>query len=321
MEKRKLGKSGIEVTTIGLGLWAVGGDEWGVTDDKESLDTIAAALDAGITFFDTSDVYGDGHSESLLGKAMRGRRARFVVASKIGWQGFDEAQQMTAYTSVSKLIAGVESNLRRLQTDYLDVIQSHISFQDPTMEIFLEGFQRLQQEGKVRAYGVSTSDFDYLQAFAGDGNCATLQIDYSILNRTPEKDILPYCRQNDIGVIIRGPLAMGILSGKFSAGSNFTAGDFRQRWIDDPDEHQIFLADLAKVEQLKSLAQERTLAQLALQFTLAHPAVSTVIPGAKTTTQLQDNLRAALLPALTADEMAQIDAVTPPGAGRKIWPA
>jgi aryl-alcohol dehydrogenase-like predicted oxidoreductase len=321
MEKRKLGKSGIEVTVIGLGLWAIGGDEWGATDDQESLDTIDAALEAGINFFDTADVYGSGHSEKLLGQAMRGRRERFVVASKIGWRGFDETQQTTAYTSVSKLIAGVESNLRRLQTDYLDVIQSHINFQDPTMEIFLEGFQRLQRDGKVRAYGVSTSDFDYLQEFARDDNCATLQIDYSILNRTPEQDILPYCQRNDIGVIVRGPLAMGILTGKFSADSRFGPGDFRQSWHDDPDEHQIFLEDLAKVEQLKPLAQGRTLAQLALQFTLAHPAVSTIIPGAKTITQLQDNLQAASLPGLTEDEMAQIDVVTPPGGGRKIWPA
>lgn len=321
MEKRLLGKSGIEVTTIGLGLWAMGGDEWGATDDRESLSTIDAALEAGINFFDTSDVYGDGHSERLLGKAMRGRRERFIVASKIGWQGFDDVKRTTAYTSVSSLVAGVEGNLRRLQTEYLDVIQSHINFRDPTMEIFLEGFQKLQRDGKVRAYGVSTSDFEYFKAFDADRKCATLQIDYSILNRTPEKDFFPYCQENDIGVIVRGPLAMGTLTGKFSAGSRFSAGDFRLRWLDDPEEHRIFLEDLAKVEQLRPLARDRTLAQLALQFTLAHPAVSTVIPGAKTTTQLQDNVKAVLLPGLTDEEIAQIDAVTPPGGGRKIWPA
>lgn len=321
MEKRKLGKSGIEVTVIGLGLWAIGGDQWGATDDQESLDTIDAALDAGINFFDTADVYGSGHSETLLGQAMHGRRERFIVASKIGWQDFDDDQRITAYTSVPKLIAGVESSLRRLQTDYLDVIQSHINFRDPTMEVFLEGFQRLQRDGKVRAYGVSTSDFGYLQEFTADGSCATLQIDYSILNRTPEKDILPYCQRNNIGVIVRGPLAMGILTGKFSAESRFAPGDFRQRWFDDPDEHQIFLEDLAKVEKLKPLTQDRTLAQLALQFTLAHPAVSTVIPGAKTIAQLQDNVATALIPDLTADLIAQIDGVTPTDGGRKIWPA
>ncbi|MET0411690.1 MAG: aldo/keto reductase, partial [Polyangiaceae bacterium] len=184
LKTRTLGKSGIAVSEVGLGLWAAGGDAWGPTDDDEVLRAIDAALDAGVTFFDTSDVYGDGHSEELLGKAMKGRRERFVVATKIGWRGFDGEKRRTAYGDVQKLIAGVESNLQRLGTSHVDVIQSHISFRDPTMEVFIEGFQRLQRDGKVRAYGLSTSDFDYIKAFNHDGRCATLQIDYSILNRT-----------------------------------------------------------------------------------------------------------------------------------------
>jgi aryl-alcohol dehydrogenase-like predicted oxidoreductase len=321
LEMRTLGKSGIEITALGIGLWAMGGTSWGPTEDRHSLDTINAALEAGITFFDTADVYGDGHSEELLGQAMTGRRAQFIVATKIGWQNFDGERNQTAYDTVDKLIAGVESNLRRLQTDYVDIIQSHISYREPTMEIFLEGFQKLQQDGKVRAYGVSTSDFEYLKEFNADGQCATLQIDYSILNRTPEVDIFPYCLENNIGVIVRGPLAMGILTGKFKADSQFPEGDFRQRWQNDPEEHQTYLDDLAKVEKLKPLAQNRTLAQLALQSVLAHPAVTTVIPGAKTVRQLNDNVGAALRPALGNDELAQINTITPPGGGRKIWPA
>jgi len=321
LEKRTLGKSGIAVTKIGIGLWAIGGDAWGATDDRESLSAIDAALDAGITFFDTADVYGAGHSEELLGRAMKGRRDRFVVATKIGWRDFDGERQRTAYDTVEKLIAGVESNLRRLQTDCVDVIQSHISFRDPTMEIFLEGFQRLQQDGKVRAYGVSTSDFEYLQAFNANGGCATLQIDYSILNRTPEADIFPYCLENDIGVIVRGPLAMGILTGKFNSDTQFGEGDFRRRWQENPEEREIYLQDLGKVDGLRPLAKDRTLAQLAVQFVLAHPAVTAAIPGAKTVRQLQDNVGAAVLPSLTPEELVQIDAITPPGSGRKIWPA
>jgi aryl-alcohol dehydrogenase-like predicted oxidoreductase len=167
-----LGHSGIEVTRMGIGLWAMGGDAWGPTEDQESMDTIAAALEAGITFFDTADVYGAGHSEELLGRVMQGQRQRFIVATKIGWTGFDGERNQTAYDTVDKLIAGVESNLRRLQTDYLDLIQSHISFREPTMEVFLEGFQKLKAQGKVRAYGVSTSDFEYLQQFNADGGCS-----------------------------------------------------------------------------------------------------------------------------------------------------
>ncbi len=321
LEKRKLGKSGIEVTSIGIGLWAIGGTMWGPVEDQNSLSTIDAALDAGINFFDTADVYGDGHSEELLGQAMQGRRDQFIVATKIGWRGFDRDAQKTAYTTVDELIAGVESNLRRLGTEYVDVIQSHINFRDPTMEVFLEGFQRLQRDGKVRAYGVSTSNFDYLQAFNADGNCATLQIDYSILNRTPEAEIFPYCQEHDIGVIVRGPLAMGILTGKFAPDSEFSEDDFRREWQTDPEKRATFLDDLQKVDALKPLAEKRTLAQLAIQFVLAHPAVSTVIPGAKTVQQLQENVGAAQGPALTPASMIRINQIVPPGGGRKIWPA
>jgi len=321
LEKRTLGKSGIEVTKIGVGLWAIGGDEWGEVEDQESLDMISAALDMGINFFDTADVYGGGHSEELLGRAMKGRRDKFIVATKIGWRGFDGEKGSSAYDTVDKLVAGVESNLERLQTDYVDIIQSHIDFRDPTMEVMVEGFQKLQEQGKVRAYGVSTSDFEYLKAFNAGNKASTLQIDYSILNRTPEKNIFPYTIENDLGVLVRGPLAMGILTGKFTKDKEFGEGDFRQRWIDNEDEYQIFLNDLEKVEKLKVLADGRSLAQVAIQFVMQHPAVTVAIPGAKRISQLKENLKTALLPPLTSEEMALIDSVTDPGGGRKIWPA
>jgi myo-inositol catabolism protein IolS len=321
IQKRILGKTGMAVSEIGFGLWAAGGNEWGPTSDQDVLEAIDIALEQGVNFYDTADVYGLGHSEKLLAKAMHGRRDEFIVATKIGWQGFSEEERKTAYDSVDKLVAGVETNLRRLETDYIDVIQSHINFRDPTMEIFVEGFQKLQRDGKVRAYGVSTADFDYLKAFNADGNCGTLQIDYSILNRTPEADCLPYCQDENIGVIIRGGLAMGILAGKFTADANFPANDFRRNWIENEDENKIFLQDLADVEKLRPMADGRSLAQLALQFTLAHSAVSTVIPGIKNERQLMANLGAGLLPPLTATEMTQISTVVPPQGGRRIWPA
>ncbi len=321
LKTRVLGKSGSAVTEIGMGLWAAGGDEWGPTDDRAVLEAIDSALDIGITFFDTADVYGSGHSEELLGQAMRVRRERFIVATKIGWQNFDSARRQSAYDSVEKLIAGVESNLRRLQTDYIDVMQSHINYREPTMEIFIEGFQRLQEQGKIRAYGVSTSDFDYLKQFNHDGRCSTLQIDYSLLNRTPEEEIFPYCQEHNIGVIVRGALAMGTLTGKFTAETQFADGDFRQNWQNDPNQRAVFLDDLEKVKRLRALADGRTLAQLAVQFVLANPAVSTVIPGAKSARQIQETAQAGWLPPLTADELAQIASITPPKSGRKIWPA
>ena len=326
IKKRVLGKSGIKVTEIGLGLWAAGGGDWGTADaeaDAASINAIAAALDAGVNFFDTADVYGPGgHSEILLGKAMRGRRDRFVVATKIGWQGFDDKNRCSGYKTVEQLIAGVETNLQRLQTDYIDVIQSHIDFQESTMEVFLEGFEKLQAAGKVRTFGVSSSDFDYIRAFSQNGKCATLQIDYSILNRTPELEILDYCKAQGIGVIIRGALAMGLLTGKFTENVRFAEGDFRQKWLTDPQQHAAFKSDLGKVETLRSLVlPDRTLAQAALQFVLKHDAVSTVIPGARTAGQVLANLGTAKAPERNAEEISLIDSVTPPGEGRKIWPA
>jgi aryl-alcohol dehydrogenase-like predicted oxidoreductase len=179
----------------------------------------------------------------------------------------------------------------------------------------------LQRDGKVRAYGVSTSDLAFLRDFNANDGCATLQIDYSILNRIPEAEIFPYCQKHDIGVLVRGPLAMGILTGKFTPNTRFSDGDFRRNWQADPEQHRVYLHDLDKVVRLKPLADGRNLAQLALQFSIAHPAVSVSIPGAKTPEQLTENLQAAALPPLTDAEMALIDAITPPGGGRRIWPA
>lgn len=321
LSRRTLGKSELEISQVGFGLWAAGGDAWGTTDDKKILDAIDFALDQGVNFFDTADVYGAGHSEELLGKAIQGRRDEFIIATKIGWQNFDGEAEQSAYITPEKLIAGVETNLKRLNTEYIDVIQSHIDFRDPTMENFLEGFQRLKKAGKVKAYGVSTSDFEYLQAFNHDGECATLQIDYSILNRTAEKNIFPYCQKNNIGVIVRGGLAMGILTGKFTPETRFSEGDFRRRWHENEEEYQTFLHDLETVKKLAPLADGRTQAQLALQFVLDHPAVTSVIPGIKNIKQAQVNIKAGRLEPLSSDELTKIDAIVPHSGGRKIWPA
>jgi len=319
---KNLGHSNLPVTEIGLGLWAIGGDFWGKTEDKKSLDLIDYALDAGVNFYDTADVYSGGRSEELLGQSMKGRREKFILATKIGWQNFNEEKGQSGYDTVEKLIAGVETNLKRLQTDYIDLLQCHIDYQDATMDVFLEGFQKLQQEGKLKAYGVSTSNFEYLKAFNADGGCASLQIDYSILNRTPEEEIFPYCLKNNIGVIIRGPLAMGILTGKFKPDHKFEPEDFRNRWMDNPEENKVFLEDLSKVEKLKSLCNEdRSLTQLAIQFVLDHPAVTTVIPGAKTKVQFDESVKVSQFSSFTEAEMEAIDEITPKEGGRKIWPA
>jgi len=321
LHTRRLGKSGFQVTEIGIGLWAMGGSEWGPIDDQNSLDTIEAALQSGITFFDTADVYGLGHSEKLLGQSMKGRRDEFFVATKIGWIGFDGDSFRSAYNSTEKLIAGVEENLKRLDTDYIDLLQCHINLPEPNLEYFLEGFQQLQRSGKVKSYGVSSSHIDFIKQFNADGGTAALQIDYSILNRTAEEEIFPYCLENDIGVIVRGPLAMGILTGKFNMESRFPEGDFRRNWHENPEEKSIFLDDLGKVDLLREVVGEQSLAQLALQFVLSHPAVTTVIPGAKTVQQLEQNVAVGHMPPLNREILDLIDEIVPSGGGRKIWPA
>lgn len=322
MLTRLLGaRSGIEVTGIGLGLWAVPGFEWGPGEEQDILEAIEAALDGGVNFFDTADVYGPDLSEELLGKAMAGRREEFIVATKIGWKGWDAEANRSQYDTVDKLVAGVDESLRRLGSDYVDVIQCHISFAEPNTDIFIEGFRRLKEEGKVRAWGVSTGDLAHLQRFHADGDCDTLQIDYSILNRIPEREIFSYCEERGIGVIVRGPLAMGLLTGKYSSDVTFPEGDFRRAWIEDEAQNAQFRHDLEIVEELKRVVPtEDTMAAFALRFVTSHPAVSVAIPGARNRRQAEANGAAGSRPLLTPEERAAVDSIVAPGGGRKIWP-
>jgi len=323
MNRRPLGaRSGLEVSEVGLGLWAVSGSEWGPVQDEENLEAIEAALESGVNFFDTADVYGGGHSEELLGRAIQARREAFVVATKIGWIDFDGEANRSQYDSADKLVAGVEGSLRRLGTDRIDVIQCHVDYPEPNTQVFIEGFRRLKEAGTVRAWGVSTSDPDHLRRFNADGDCDVLQTDYSILNRTAEAELLPYCQENGIGVIVRGPLAMGLLTGKYTNADTFPEGDFRQAWINDPAQHEQFLRDLDIVDKLRGVVPDgESMAQFALRFVRSHPTVSTVIPGAKDRRQAESNSAAGLKPVLSDQEKAAVDRLVSPGGGRKIWPA
>lgn len=323
MEKRPLGaRTGLSVSVIGLGLWAAGGDEWGTSEDRASLDAVEAALEAGVNFFDTADVYGSGHSEELLGQAMRGRRDEFIVATKIGWIDYDDEADRSRYDDVASLVEGVKSSLKRLGTDHVEVIQCHIDHPEPNTPVFIEGFRKLKEDGIVTAWGVSTSDLEHLRQFNADGDCDVLQTDYSILNRTAEREIFPYCQEHGIGVIVRGPLAMGLLTGKYSASDTFPEGDFRRAWIEEPEQKEQFLRDLEVADRLREVVPEdESMAQFALRFAMSNPAVSTVIPGARNERQARANAQAALEPLLSDKEIGEVDRLVPPGGGRKIWPA
>ena len=302
MQYRSLGKTGLQVSEVSIGLWAVGGDAWGPVEDRDSLAAIHRAWELGVNFFDTADVYGRGHSEELLGRFLKTvPRDKVYVATKVGlWRG----RQPNPYTKPQMIVEECEASLGRLSTNYIDVYQDHVWWDENT-EVFAEALLRLKEQGKVRFVGLSANDFAYIQRFdQAIGGLDTLQIDYSLLNRQPERDALPYCQQHAIGVIVRGPLAMGKLSGKFTPDTTFPEGDIRRGWLEG-EQRERFLRDLDLVERLRVLAEGRTLAQLALAYVLAHPAVSMTIPGAKNPQQVEENVRAAERP-LTSVELARI---------------
>ncbi|ACO48236.1 aldo/keto reductase [Deinococcus deserti] len=310
MHYRQLGRTGIEVSEIGFGAWAIGGDAWGPVEDAASIRAMERALELGVNFIDTADVYGNGHSETLVAQVIKNRRDQIVVASKGGLMGHHrDPNQEPVYDRPEKIIAAFEESLRRLQTDYIDVYFDHIWWNNPReTEAFLTAFDRLKQEGRVRAVGVSTDDFEYVQHFNHGAALDVVQLDYSLLNRKAEQHILPYCLEQGIGVVVRGPLRMGMLTGKFTAGTEFPEGDVRHNW---PREDW-YQAQLGQVQQLSALtSQERSLGQLALRFVLNHPAVSVAIPGGKTPEQVEQNVEASARPLLEEEDIRQIEQVTP----------
>lgn len=309
MNYRKLGKTGIDVSEIGFGAWAIGGDAWGPVEDENSIKAMERAIDLGITFIDTADVYGDGRSESLVAQVLKGRRDKLTVSTKGGLMGHHrDPKQGAVYDRPAKVIEAFNASLRRLETDYIDVYFCHIWWDnDQETDAFLQAFDRLKRDGKVRAVGVSTDGIEHIQHYNRNGGLDVVQLDYSILNRNPEKEVLPYLQEQQIGVVVRGPLKMGLLTGKFSTESTFPEGDIRQNW---PKE-QWFQESLRHVDGLRPLeGPEQTLGQLALRFVLSHAAISVAIPGAKTPEQVEQNAGASRRPLLKEEECRLIDQVT-----------
>ncbi len=330
MQYRLLGKTGLQVSAIGLGTWAIGGDRWGPSDDQQSRAAFERAYELGVNFYDTADIYGRGHSEELLGVWLKTvARDHVYVATKTGllfnhWTRYRNLRRRLTqgarkiglprrlsaqhrYLRPAEIIAACEGSLRRLQTDYIDLYQDHLWW-DEHVEVFAEAFHRLRDAGKIRFFGLSADDPHYIRRFYRvAGGMDTLQIDYSILHREAEREALPFCREHGIGVIVRGPLAMGKLAGKFTVTTTFPDGDQRQAWTVEPGRSG-FLVDLERVEQLRPVAGARPLSQIALSFVLRHHAVSTVIPGARNSHQVADNVAAAQLD-LTSAQLSVIQAV------------
>jgi len=312
MNYRTLGRTGLTVSEIGFGAWAIGGpftlgkklqSGWGNVDDRESIRALQAAFDLGVTFYDTADVYGWGHSEELIGKVFKKKRDRVVIATKVG-NRIDENGDWVKDFSRDYVLQAVEASLKRLQTDYIDFYQLHSPFMDFefTAETF-DVFEDLKKQGKIRFYGTSVTHPSQGLAIAklnkGDG----FQVVYNILEREAEKELFPLCLKKNFAIIARSPLAFGFLTGKFTRGVTFPANDHRSNL-----KREEIDARIEKVGRIKSLFEKssKTTAQIALQFILSKREVSVVIPGAKTEAQVRDNVAASSERPLRQEEIQKI---------------
>jgi aryl-alcohol dehydrogenase-like predicted oxidoreductase len=303
-----------------MGCWAIGGpwrfadaagDEieagWGAVDDAESIRAIHAAADAGITLFDTAANYGAGHSETLLGRALKGRRDQVVIATKFGYQVDEDSRMVrTDHAQVlPNLRADCEASLRRLDTDYIDLYQLHVEDYDREQAPALrEVLEELSDEGKIRAYGWSTDDADKAKVFADGEHCAAVQFAYNLFSQKFElRDLLA---KADLAGLARSPLAMGILTGKMTPETTFPDDDVR-RQLDFSQGRHAFLLDWATQVAEILTARGHTLAQAALAWILTSDPRIIPIPGFRTTAQVAENVAALDKGPLSVDQMVRIE--------------
>lgn len=291
MQTKPFGKLGWPVSVVGLGAWNIG-NQWGDIDDTTAWTTVQAAIESGMTLIDTAESYGipNGLSEMRVGRAIAGLRHRLILVSKIGNWG-KRTQGEVPKTGVDSIRISGHAILGRLRTDYVDVILCHEGdVADPT--VYLRGFEALQKEGVIRAYGISTNSLEVLKRFNVDGTCSVVQVDYSLLNRAPEAEFLPYCLEHGIGVMVRGPLAKGVLSGRYNQESVFT-DSVRASWNTDEAQRQRFLGQVEQVQRLAQVVSPGPeMVTAAIRYVASHPAVSVVIPGAKSPQQAAANAAA-----------------------------
>jgi aryl-alcohol dehydrogenase-like predicted oxidoreductase len=276
--------------------------------DSESLSAIETALDLGVNFIDTSDAYGAGYSETLLGNALRGRRDKVILATKGGnvMVGPNRGKRIFEPDYISRVM---DESLKRLQTDYIDLYQLH----NPTVEVIERGevwnvLERAQRVGKIRHYGVSINTMEEGVAAVKDGRTETIQVEYNLLAQEPREAIFPLAEKAQVGIIARVPLKRGILTGKLTQAdeARFQGEDVRARSF----KGEAFAKELAKAHQLKFLVHGavKSLGQAAIAFCIAHPAVSVVIPGARNADQMRENAAGADvdIPAADLERVAEL---------------
>lgn len=317
MNYREFGRTGWKVSEMGFGAWAIGGDAWGQTDDTEALDALRKAIDLGVNFIDTADVYGNGHSEELISKIRRevGNSREIYIATKAGRRS--NPHDAASYNR-ENLTAYVERSLKNLGTEAIDLLQLHC----PPSEVYdmPEVFgilDDLTAQGKLRYYGVSVERVDEALKAITYPNVQSVQIIFNMFRLKPAEQFFDAAAAAKVGIIVRVPLASGLLTGKFGKDSQFAATDHRNynRHGESFDAGETFSGvdydtGLQAVQALEPLVRDgETLSQLALRWILMYPQVSTVIAGSKNPAQAEANTRAAGLPPLDETTMAKVKAV------------
>lgn len=320
--KRILGKSRIEISAIGMGCWAIGGPFWldgrsdgyGTVDDEISKKAIRQGVAMGVNFFDTSDVYGTGHSESILGEALKGLRDKVIIGTKFGYTYNEEIRHITGkYIAPEYIRWACEQSLRRLQTDYIDLYTIHVgSIPDEQMPIVMDTLDGLQEKGLIRAYCWSTSDLRCAEYFVHKSNGAALMHSLNVF--TCPDQLLQLCEKNNLASINIFPLAMGMLSGKYNVNTIMSTDEVRgsgHSWVkyfQDGKPKEEYLKRLDALREILT-SQGRTLVQGALAWIWAKGNYTIPIPGFKTVEQVVENAIAMEFGPLTSTQMAEIEII------------
>ncbi|MDF2837022.1 MAG: putative oxidoreductase, aryl-alcohol dehydrogenase like protein [Paenibacillus sp.] len=289
----RLGRSDLQVSKIGLGCMSLG------TEENAAIAIIHQALELGVNFLDTADLYDAGRNEELVGKAIRGRREKVVVATKVGNRRVPGKDGLTWDPSKAYILSAVKDSLRRLGTDYIDLYQLHGGTIDDPIDESIEAFEQLKQEGLIRHYGISSIRPNVIREYAHRSGIISLMSQYSLLDRRPEQTTLPLLLEKEIGLIARGPLAGGILTetGRAKAGRSYL--DY------SPEELPVVHDRLMMLT-----GNNRTLGEAAIQYVLSDPSVQIVLTGASSVGQLARNVSAASAPPLTGEEREALQSAT-----------
>ena len=294
MEYRALGKTGIKISEIGYGAWGIGGAMWQGSKDDESLHALHRAIDLGLNFIDTALVYGDGHSENLVGKVIKEQKERIYVTSKVPpknrkWPALPGTALHDTFP-FDYIIKCTEMSLKNLGVDTIDVQQFHVWDDAWVIDTeWQDAVAQLKEQGKIRFFGMSLNNHEPDNALkvAATGLVDSFQVIYNIFDQTPENNLFPLCQKNKIGIIVRVPLDEGGLSGNINMNTKFPEGDFRNTYFRDNRKQQV----VEHADALKKLLGKEAakLPELALRFCLHHPAVSTVIPGMRSIKNVEAN--------------------------------